>query len=53
MKSLTVLCTLILLVVFSTTSDAQVNWTKDPGNPVMSGGASGSCDGSGSNGFMG
>ena len=44
MKSLTVLCTLILLVVFSTTSDAQVNWTKYSGNPVMGPGPTGSWD---------
>jgi len=43
MKScLTVICFLIFLLVSTfTTSNAQLPWTKDASNPVMSGGASG------------
>jgi predicted GH43/DUF377 family glycosyl hydrolase len=37
----TLALTLLLLTAIVTTSSAQLSWTKDPNNPVMSGGADG------------
>jgi predicted GH43/DUF377 family glycosyl hydrolase len=41
MRSISTLCILVLLFVFTSSSNGQINWIKDTGNPVMSGAGDG------------